>query len=295
VSGVAGEGPGRLVLVATPIGNLGDLSPRAREVLAGADLICCEDTRRTRALLSAMGIPAGGARGDRLLSLHAHNEEARTERVADCVAAGGVVAVVSDAGTPGISDPGSVLVAALAAGGASVSVVPGPSSVVAALVVSGLPTDRFCVEGFLPRKGAERRARIVALMSDSRTTVVLEAPGRVVATLSDLAALDAERPVAVVRELTKLYEEVWRGSVGEAVAIFAPRGVRGEVVLVVGGAPPPAPASDEDIEEAVRRRLASGDGPRQVSAALGGELGVPRRRIYEAALRLRAEEPVPPG
>jgi 16S rRNA (cytidine1402-2'-O)-methyltransferase len=125
--------------------------------------------------------------------------------------------------------------------------------------------------------------------------VVLEAPGRVVATLSDLAAVDGDRPVAVVRELTKLYEEVWRGSVGEAAAVFAERGVRGEVVLVVGGAPAPAPASDEDIEEAVRRRLASGDGPRQVSAALGGELGVARRRIYETALRLRAEEPVPPG
>ncbi|HEV3369722.1 MAG TPA: 16S rRNA (cytidine(1402)-2'-O)-methyltransferase [Acidimicrobiales bacterium] len=289
------DGAGQLVLVATPIGNLGDLSPRAREVLADADLICCEDTRRTRALLSAIGIPAGGSHGDRLMSLHAHNEGARLERVAACVSGGGVVAVVSDAGTPGISDPGSLLVSALAAAGQSVSVVPGPSAVVAALVVSGLPTDRFCVEGFLPRKGPERRERIAAVMSDQRTTVVLEAPSRVVATLSDLAEVDGSRPVAVVRELTKVYEEVWRGPVADAASVFGEHGIRGEVVLVVGGAPPPDPASVADIEAAVRRRLALGDGPRQVAAALTGELGVARRTIYDAALRLRAEARVPPG
>ena len=289
------DGSGQLVLVATPIGNLGDLSPRAREVLADADLICCEDTRRTRALLSAMGIPAGGSHGDRLMSLHAHNEGARLERVAACVSGGGVVAVVSDAGTPGISDPGSVLVSALAAAGQSVSVVPGPSAVIAALVVSGLPTDRFCVEGFLPRKGAERRARMDAVMSDERTTVVLEAPSRVVATLSDLAEVDGGRPVAVVRELTKVYEEVWRGSVADAVRVFGESGIRGEVVLVIGGAAPAGPASGADIEEAVRRRLALGDGPRQVAAALTGQLGVARRTIYDTALRLRAEARVPPG
>jgi 16S rRNA (cytidine1402-2'-O)-methyltransferase len=188
-----------------------------------------------------------------------------------------------------------VLVAALAEAGETVSVVPGPSSVVAALVVSGLPTDRFCVEGFLPRKGPERRARLAAVMADRRTTVVLEAPSRVVATLGDLAALDGTRPVAVVRELTKIYEEVWRGSLAEAASAFGARGVRGEVVLVVGGAPPPAPASTDDIDDAVRRRLAQGDGPRQAAVAVAGELGVARRTIYETALRLRAEEPVPPG
>jgi len=287
---VTAAGRGRLVLVATPIGNLGDLAPRARDALAEADLICCEDTRRTRALLSAMGIPAGGPQGDRLLSLHAHNEQARVGRVMACVAAGGTVAVVSDAGTPGISDPGSALVAALAAAGERVSVVPGPSSVVAALVVSGLPTDRFGVEGFLPRKGPERRERIAALMSDVRTTVILEAPPRVVATLTDLARLDGARPVAVVRELTKIHEEVWRGTAEEAVAVFTERAVRGEVVLVIGGASPPDPATEGDIEDAVRHRLAQGDGPRQVAAALAGELGVARRRLYETALRLRAED-----
>jgi 16S rRNA (cytidine1402-2'-O)-methyltransferase len=282
-------GQGELVLVATPIGNLGDLSPRARQVLADADLICCEDTRRTRALLSAMAIPAGGDHGDRLMSLHAHNEEARLERVAACIAAGGVVAVVSDAGTPGISDPGSVLVSGLAGAGETVSVIPGPSSVVAALVVSGLPTDRFCFEGFLPRKGPDRRHRLAALMGDQRTTVVLEAPSRVVATLADLAALDGRRAVAVVRELTKVHEEVWRGSLDDAVQEWGERGVRGEVVLVVGGAPPEEPPGEDAIEAAVRQRLGLGEGPRQISDALAGTLGVARRTIYETALRLRDE------
>jgi 16S rRNA (cytidine1402-2'-O)-methyltransferase len=288
--------PGQLVLVATPIGNLGDLSPRARDVLATADLVCCEDTRRTRALLSAMGIGAGGAHGDRLLSLHGHNEGARVERVLTCVAGGGTVAVVSDAGTPGVSDPGALLVARLAEAGETISVVPGPTSVVAALVVSGLPTDRFCVEGFLPRKGAERRGRVANLMADQRTSVVLEAPGRVAATLSELAQVDAGRPVAVVRELTKVHEEVWRGTMAAAASVFEARQVRGEVVLVVGGATPPDPPSDEAIDDAVRERLRVGpaDGPRQIAEILGEELGVPRRTVYEAVLRLRGEKEVSP-
>ena len=185
---------GRLVLVATPIGNLGDLSPRAREVLAAADLVCCEDTRRTRALLSAMGIAAGGAHGDRLLSLHGHNEGSRVERVLSCLAGGGTVAVVSDAGMPGISDPGALLVARAVEAGETVSVVPGPTSVVAALVVSGLPVDRFSMEGFLPRKGGDRRDRVAALMADEKTSVVLEAPGRVGATLAELAAVGRGAP-----------------------------------------------------------------------------------------------------
>jgi 16S rRNA (cytidine1402-2'-O)-methyltransferase len=286
---VSEERRGQLVLVATPIGNLGDLSPRAREVLATADLICCEDTRRTRALLSASGITAKGPHGDRLLSLHGHNEASRLERVAATVAGGATVAVVSDAGTPGISDPGAWLAAQLAAAGATVSTVPGPSSVLGALVVSGLPADRFCVEGFLPRKGPERRRRLGALMADARTTVVLEAPNRVAATLAELAANDAARPVAVVRELTKLHEEVWRGTLAEAAAVFAAREVRGEVVLVIGGAPAAAPAGEDDVEAAVRAALGDDPsaGPRQVAELVAASLGVPRRRAYEAALRVR--------
>ena len=286
---------GRLVLVATPIGNLGDLSPRAQEVLATADLVCCEDTRRTRALLAALGIGAGGPRGDRLLSLHGHNEEARLERVRSALAAGATVAVVSDAGTPGISDPGAWLASQLAAAGETVSTVPGPSAVVGALVVSGLPTERFCVEGFLPRKGAERRRRVAALMAEERTAVVLEAPGRLAATLGELAALDPARPVAVVRELTKLHEEVWRGPLAEAAAVFTARPARGEVVLVVGGAPAAAPPDQAQVEEAVRCAL--GDDPsagaRQVADRVAASLGVPRRRAYEAALRVRAAGPDP--
>jgi 16S rRNA (cytidine1402-2'-O)-methyltransferase len=282
---------GQLVLVATPIGNLGDLSPRARAVLAAADVICCEDTRRTRALLSACGITAKGPNGDRLLSLHGHNEADRLDRVQAAVAGGATVALVSDAGTPAISDPGAWLATHLAAAGETVSTVPGPSSVLAALVVSGLPADRFCVEGFLPRKGPERRRRIGALMADARTTVVLEAPSRVADTLGELAASDAARPVAVARELTKLHEEVWRGTLGDAAALFATRAVRGEVVLVIGGAPAALPADDDAVEAAVRGALGDDPaaGPRQVAELVAASLGVPRRRAYEAALRVRRE------
>ncbi len=278
------------MLVATPIGNLGDLSPRARDVLATADLICCEDTRRTRALLSALGITARGPDGDRLLSLHGHNEPDRLERVAGAVAGGATVAVVSDAGTPGISDPGAWLASRLAEGGETVSTVPGPSSVLGALVVSGLPADRFCVEGFLPRKGPERRRRMAALMADERTCVVLEAPRRITATLAEMAVADPHRPVAVVRELTKLHEEVWRGSLADAATAFAAREVRGEVVLVIGGAPPPSPAGEEEVDAAVRAALRDDPsaGPRQVADRVAASLGVPRRRAYEAALRARA-------
>jgi len=288
---------GRLVLVATPIGNLGDLSPRACEVLASADLVCCEDTRRTRALLSAVGITASGPRGDRLVSLHGHNEAARLEQVTAAVAGGATVAVVSDAGTPGISDPGARLAAHLAALGETVSTVPGSSSVLAALVVSGLPTDRFCVEGFLPRKGGERRRRMAALMADERTTVVLEAPGRVPATLEELAALDPERPLAVVRELTKVHEDVWRGTVATAALAFATHPPRGEVVLVVGGAPAAPPLDEEEVEVAVRRALADdpASGPRQAADRVAASLGVPRRQAYEAALRVRAASGPRPG
>ncbi len=276
-------GRGQLVLVATPIGNLGDLSPRARAVLETADLICCEDTRRTRALLSASGIPAGGARGDRLLSLHGHNEEARLARVAAAVAGGATVAVVSDAGTPGISDPGAWLAAQLADAGETVSAVPGPSSVLGALVVSGLPCDRFGVEGFLPRKGAARRHRVAALLSDERTTVVLEAPGRVGATLAELAAAEPQRRVAVVRELTKLHEEVWRGSLADAATAFAARDVRGEIVLVIAGAPAPDPAGDDEVDAAVRGAL--DHRPRRRPAPGGRPRGHGPRRA--AAPRLR--------
>jgi 16S rRNA (cytidine1402-2'-O)-methyltransferase len=274
------------VLVATPIGNLGDLAPRARQVLVEATLIFCEDTRRTRALLSAFGIGAG----DRLVSLHRHNEAAGAERIAVAVAGGATVALVSDAGTPGISDPGALVAARLAAQGEVVTTVPGPSSVIAAVTVSGLPTDRFVVEGFLPRKGTDRRRRVGALLADERTSVVLEAPGRLAATLDELATLDPDRPVAVAREMTKLHEEVWRGTLAGAATEFGGREVRGEIVLVVGGAKSPDPADDDALEVAVRAVWADDPsaGPRQVADRVAATLGVGRRRAYEAALRLRS-------
>ncbi len=273
------------MLVATPIGNLGDLAPRARDVLAEADVVCCEDTRRTRALLSAAGVPARG----RLLSLHGHNEESRLAAVSAAIERGATVAVVSDAGTPGVSDPGSWLVAQLVAAGETVSAVPGPSSVLGALVVSGLATDRFAVEGFLPRKGGARRRRMAAVLADERTTVVLEAPGRVAGTLRELAQGDPERRVAVVRELTKVHEEVWRGTLREAAETFAAREVRGEVVLVVAAAPVPEPAGDDELDVAARAALARDPaaGPRQLADRVAATLGVPRRRAYEAVLRVR--------
>jgi 16S rRNA (cytidine1402-2'-O)-methyltransferase len=274
---------GSLFVVATPIGNLGDLSSRAKEVLGSADMVCCEDTRRTRALLSAFGLPSSPRR---LVSLHGHNEAGRVDAVLGWLGEGKTVALVSDAGTPTISDPGARLVAAAARAGHRVSSVPGPTSVVAALSVSGLPTERFCVEGFLPRRGAERRRRLEALATEERTTVVFEAPGRVGGLLEELRARCGDREVAVCRELTKLHEEVWRGPLGEAAREFGGRTLQGEVVVVLGGHRP-LPVDDDALASAVRSRLADGDSPRQAADAVAGALGVPRRRAYAAALAER--------
>jgi 16S rRNA (cytidine1402-2'-O)-methyltransferase len=287
-----GEGPGRgsLVLVATPIGNLGDLSPRAAEVLATADVIYCEDTRHSRKLLTHAGIT-----GVRLRSLHQHNEADRVDEVIASVAGGRTVAVVSDAGMPGISDPGSRVVAAAAAAGLTVSVVPGPSAGLAALVTSGLPTDRFCFEGFLPRSGKERRKRLAALAAETRTTVVFEAPGRLAATLSDLAAtLGDDRRVAVARELTKLHEEIWRGTAAEAAGWATSGPVRGEVVIVVAGAPEVEEVEVEDgrLREALEAQLAAGERTRGAVDAVAAEFGVARRRVYDLALAARNDAPM---
>jgi len=289
-AGGAGSGgskrSGVLVLVATPIGNLGDLSPRAQQALRDADLICCEDTRRTRGLLAHAGI---GGRG--LLAVHEHNERIQTPRVLDHLAGGAQVALVSDAGTPGISDPGSWLVARVAEAGYEVSIVPGPSAGLAALVVSGLPAARFCFEGFLPRRGAERRERLQAIADDERTTVLHEAPTRLARTLADLVAVCGEdRPVAVVREITKIHEEVWRGTLAVAADEFIGRqergAVRGEIVIVVGGAPQvDRELTDEQVKQVVISRLQGGASVRDAAAAAGA-LGVSRRRAYDLALEV---------
>jgi 16S rRNA (cytidine1402-2'-O)-methyltransferase len=279
---------GALILVGTPIGNLDDLSPRAVDALRTADVIAAEDTRRTRALLSHAGIAAGR----RLRAVHARNEAAATARVVDEVRGGARVAVVTDAGMPGISDPGAVLVRACLDAGLPVETVPGPSSVLAALVLSGLPTDRFVFEGFLPRKGRARAARLSAIADEPRTTVLFEAPARVRATLADLvAACGPDRPVALARELTKVFEEVWRGTLANAVRHVERVEPRGEHVIVVGPAAERPPAGDAEVDAAVRAALADGRSARDAAADVADALGVARRRAYAAATRLKGSRP----
>ena len=274
---------GRLVLVGTPIGNLGDLSPRAVEALTTADTIACEDTRRTRALLSHLGLPAGR----RLLAVHDHNEADEVANVLARLDKGEQVVVVTDAGMPGISDPGERLVAAAAAANHAVEVVPGPSALIAALVVSGLSTSRFCFEGFLPRKGTTRARRLAEVAADVRTTVVFEAPHRVRQTVADLAAAVGDsRRVAVARELTKMHEEVWRGTLAGAVEHLSTKEPRGEYVVVLDGAPPPDPAGEADVEAALRARLDAGTDKRSAIAEVTAALGVPKRLVYDIALKL---------
>jgi len=273
-----------LVLVGTPIGNLGDLSPRAVEELAKADVVACEDSRRTGRLLQHAGI-----RARELLVVNDHNEAQRVEEVLDRLARGQRVAVVTDAGMPGISDPGERLVRAASRDGFRVEVVPGPSAAVAALVASGLPTARFVFEGFLARKAGARRQRLGELVDEQRTLVFYEAPHRVAVTLADLATvLGGGRRVAVARELTKLHEEVWRGLLHEAVAWAEATPPRGEIALVVQGALPPGPANDSDVEAAVQARLDAGDSARDAAATVASDLGIPKRQAYEVANRLSA-------
>jgi 16S rRNA (cytidine1402-2'-O)-methyltransferase len=274
-------GSGKLVLVATPIGNLGDLSPRAVEALRTADAICCEDSRRTGRLLAHAGVE----RTSPLLVVNDHTEAARIGDVLARLARGERVAVVTDAGMPGISDPGERLVRAAAAGGFVVEVVPGPSAAVAALVASGLPTGRFVYEGFLPRKGSGRTERLAELARERRTIVIYEAPHRLARTLTDLAAaFGRDRRVAVARELTKLHEEVWRGTIGDAVVWATEREPRGELVLVVDGAPAADAATDDDVNAAVHAALDRGLSARDAAAEVASALGVPKRRAYAVAV-----------
>lgn len=274
---------GRLVLVGTPIGNLGDLAPRAVEVLATADAIACEDTRRTGKLLQHAGV-----RAPTLLVVNDHTEARQTGEVLRRLAGGEVVAVVTDAGMPGISDPGERLVRAAVAAGHQVEVVPGPSAAIAALIASGLPTGRFVFEGFLPRRGSARRDRLGALAAEARTIVIYESPHRVARTLADLAAaFGGARRVAVARELTKLHEEVWRGTLDEAVDQVGEREGRGEHVIVVEGAPPSGEPDDREILDALERALGEGRTTRDAVAEVAEALGVPKRRAYGLATGAR--------
>jgi 16S rRNA (cytidine1402-2'-O)-methyltransferase len=294
---------GRLVLVGTPIGNLGDISERAKSALAGADVIFCEDTRRTRKLLSALAIPA-----PRLVRLDQTNEPDLLDRVTETIRAGASAVLVSDAGMPTISDPGTAVVKACAEAGITIEVVPGPTAVSAALALSGLPASKFRFEGFLARKGRNRTDQLESIARDDMTTVVYESPHRVVRTLSDLSdACGSDRPVALVRELTKLHEEVWRGSLGEGVERLrtAPESPRGEWVLVIGGRRPgtagaisrdggegmSATVNDDDIVAAVQARMSEGLGRRQAVAEVASDLRVPKRRVYNLSIGSSA----PPG
>ncbi|MCW2570561.1 MAG: rRNA ((1402)-2-O)-methyltransferase [Frankiales bacterium] len=273
-----------LVLAGAPIGRAGDASARLREELAAAEVIAAEDTRRLHRLCQDLGVTVTG----RVLSYFEGNEVRRTPELLDALRAGQRVLLVTDAGMPTVSDPGYRLVAAAAEEDLPVTCVPGPSAVTTALALSGLPSDRFCFEGFLPRKAGERRSRLAALASERRTTVLFEAPHRLAAALGDMAAvLGADRRAVVCRELTKTYEEVRRGSLAE-LAVWAADGVRGEVTVVVAG------ASESTVEltadELVRQvhvREEAGLTRKEAVAAVAQETGVQRREVYDAVVQAK--------
>jgi 16S rRNA (cytidine1402-2'-O)-methyltransferase len=268
-----------IILAATPIGNLGDASRRLAEALGRAEVIAAEDTRTTIQLLSALGIE----NRPRLIALHDHNETAKAAEIVG-LARDADVLVLSDAGMPTVSDPGYALVVAAAAAGVTVTALPGPSAVLMALAVSGLPTDRFAFEGFLPRKG--RLAALRALASESRTLVFFESPHRIGDALADLAtAFGSDRRAAVCRELTKLHEEVARGTLAQLAEQFAD-GARGEIALVVEGAPPASASLDDGVAR-VLQLVADGVRLKEASAEVAELTGLGRRELYEAALRLK--------
>jgi 16S rRNA (cytidine1402-2'-O)-methyltransferase len=274
---------GALVLVATPIGNLGDISQRAIEALKAADIVCCEDTRHSGKLLAHFGVT-----GKKLVVINEHTEYDAREEIVSLVTSGSNVALITDAGTPGISDPGERLVVAVINAGGVVTAVPGPSALTMALVISGLPTSRFVFEGFLPRSGAERTERLAMATTESRTTVFYEAPHRLVKTLSDLTtACGAMRGVVLARELTKLHEEIWRGTLQDANMHVAKTEPRGEYVIILEPAKPPAPPTDEELLAAIRAEIAKGVSRKDSAARVSARFGVAKRTVYELALQVR--------
>ena len=283
LSGIIGVArAGTLVLVATPIGNLGDLSDRARTALREASAIAAEDTRHTRKLLSSQGIS-----GVRLLAVHEHNEQAAADGIVRLLARGETIALVTDAGTPGISDPGMRVVAAVIKAGHEVVCVPGPAAFVAALVVSGLPTERFVFESFLPRSGVARQAILSEILVSLKTTVFYEAPNRVVRTLREFVTVCGDlRAVSVSRELTKRFEHTWRGTLGGAVTYFIEHEPKGEFVITIGPASKPDPVSLDDV--AIRTLLSvhidAGKRNREAIDAVAAETGLPRKHIYAIAV-----------
>ena len=277
-----GTPTGILVLAGTPIGDVSDAPPRLAEELAGADVVAAEDTRRLRRLTQALGVTPKG----RVVSYFEGNESARTPELVEDLLGGARVLLVTDAGMPSVSDPGYRLVAAAVERDVRVTAVPGPSAVLTALALSGLPVDRFCFEGFLPRKAGERLSRLREVAEERRTLVYFEAPHRLDDTLAAMAEVfGAERRAAVCRELTKTYEEVRRGPLGE-LAEWAAQGVRGEITVVVSGAPERGP-EELDAAELVRRvrvREEAGERRKEAIAAVAAEAGLPKREVFDAVV-----------
>jgi 16S rRNA (cytidine1402-2'-O)-methyltransferase len=275
---------GTLVLAGTPLGNPADASPRLVALLASADLVAAEDTRRLRRLLADLGVTRSGP----VLAFYEDVERERLPRLLEVLAAGGTVALVTDAGMPSVSDPGYRAARAAVDAGHHVTALPGPSAVTTALAVSGLPCDRFCFEGFLPRRPAERRARAAELADEPRTLVWFEAPHRLAASLADLAgALGAERPAAVCRELSKTYEEVRRDSLGALAAWAAGQDVRGEITLVVAGAPAAGPGTTVDAAGLAARVAgleAQGVPRKEAIALVARATGTPKRLVFDAVV-----------
>jgi 16S rRNA (cytidine1402-2'-O)-methyltransferase len=283
-SGGLVPGQGKIILAATPIGNMGDASPRLVELLSTADIVAAEDTRRLHRLVQSLGITVAG----RVVSYHEHNEAAKTEELLEQVRSGKTIIMVTDAGMPAVSDPGFRLVEGAVAAGLTVSAVPGPSAVLTALALSGLPTDRFCFEGFLPRKAGERSSRLAELDAERRTMVFFEAPHRLEPMLRALHdRFGPERRGAVCRELTKTYEEVIRGSLRELLQWAEASEIRGEIAVVVEGAPEQAAGQPEDHVAAVNELVAGGVRLKEAVAAVAEEARVSKRELYSAVLAAR--------
>lgn len=272
---------GVLVLAATPIGSMADASPRLARELAGADVVAAEDTRRLGRLVQGLGVDLTG----RTVSYFEDNEARRTPDLLASLTSGARVVLVTDAGMPSVSDPGYRLVTAAIEAGVPVTAVPGPSAVLTALAVSGLPVDRFCFEGFLPRKRGERRVRLGELATERRTLVFFESPHRLATSLAAMVeAFGADRPAAVCRELTKLYEEVRRAPLTELVT-WADAGVRGEITVVVAGATAaPEPVDAAELARRVATAVEAGEDRKEATRGVAREAGVPRREVYDAVV-----------
>ncbi len=273
---------GKLILGATPIGNLADITSRAIDALREADVICCEDTRHSSKLLQHIGV------ADRqLLVVNEHTEYDIREKIVDLVSKGKAVALITDAGSPGISDPGERIVRAVIDAGGVVSATPGPSAAIMAVTISGLPAGRFVFEGFLPRSGVERKERLEAVAGEKRTAILYEAPHRLHKTLTDLETMcGPHRAVAIAAELTKIHEEVWRGNLHDAVKRYADGDPRGEFVLVLAGATPAAPPTDDELITALRAEISAGVSRKDAASRVSARFGVSKRHVYELTLTL---------